>query len=483
MVRVTLPFPALLIAALLAALIVGTWIALGSTGSLASGVTLTLYALANLVLLVDGLDLILRIWFRWRHTRAAGGPCPTSVHLDVGTFTPYQVRQHLRPYALLVSVHNMTEELAGFLEAMEPYRDHLWVIDDASTDDTWLQLQQAGLHAVRGSTNRKKPGAIKALLVHLPPEIVTVVVLDPDVRMLDGDGRQLSNLDRVIFEFQCSRMAAVTPRIVVRPDGWLARLQAFEYAMACALGRKSLADRSITSGIAIYRRDALVKVLDTHTLSVYAEDLQNALILLGQDEAIYYDERLVIETEGKRTWPTWFSQRVGWSFGLLKVYAEHLGDVRRSAKGRLSSLYQFVIYLGLFAVPLHPFRLLALGVLGLSAANGLDFLLGLNWIPDVPVTAPALFLSAYFNYTLLGLVASLAVTTRPREWLRFLPAVPVYFFYVHAQILPATVGYANWLSLRVGGGRLYRDHYDVEESLRRRPPSRAAPGPVRRRSR
>jgi len=454
------------VATVLPVLALGTWSAFALTRSLTTALVATLYLLANLLLLVDLLDLILRVAFRRWHRQTAGARCPTSVPLNVGAFTPYQMSLHLRPYALLVSVHNAAEELDDFLDAFAPYRDHLWVIDDASTDDTWLRLQQSGVRCVRASTNHKKPGALKALLAHIPPEIATVVVLDPDVRILDQRRRQLPDLETVIFEFQQSRMAAATPRIVVRPTSWLARMQAFEYDLACAIGRKSLVDHSITSGIAVYRRDALERALDGHTLSVYAEDLQNALILLGRGERIYYDERLVVETEGKHTWGSWFSQRVGWSYGFLEVYTERFRDIPRCARGSWLYAYHFFVYMGLFGVPVQPLRLLTLGALALSTANGLDFLLGLDWIPDTSMTAPTVFLSAYVSYTVFALLASCYIAPGPREWLVHAPAIPVYFFYAAAQVLPATVGYLNWFLLQFGGGRLYRDHYAAESFVR-----------------
>ncbi len=61
---------------------------------------------------------------------------------------------------------------------------------------------------------------------------------------------------------------------MIEPDGFLARFQAFEYALAFRIGRESLADYSITSGVSFYRRDALARALNEHTLSVYAEDLR-----------------------------------------------------------------------------------------------------------------------------------------------------------------------------------------------------------------
>jgi hypothetical protein len=43
--------------------------------------------------------------------------------------------------------------------------------------------------------------------------------------------------------------------------------------------------------------------------------------------------------------------------------------------------------------------------------------------------------------------------------------VPLYFFYAVAQIVPVSVGYANWLSLRLRGKRLFADHYQEEATL------------------
>jgi cellulose synthase/poly-beta-1,6-N-acetylglucosamine synthase-like glycosyltransferase len=420
------------------------------------------YVLATLVVSLDLLDMLLRAFFRRRHTRGATGLVSTP--LRVGSFTPYQVRLHLKPFALLASLHNAEEALDDFLEAWAPFRDRLWVIDDASTDGTWFRLQRAGVHAVRSEVNRKKPGAVRDLVGRLPADIETIVVLDPDVRLLDSGLSGTTDLERVVFEFQRSRRAAASPRFVVRPDGWLARLQSLEYGLALGLGRASLRDHSTTSGVALYRRDALERALSSHTLSVYAEDLRNALILLGSGETIYYDARLVFETEGKRTWKGLFSQRVGWHYGLLKVYAENFVDVRRAARGGFFRAYQFLGYLGGFGLLLHPLRVLSLLLLVASTANGVDLLLGLDWIPDTAATEPAYFLFAYVKYTVLVLGASAFAAADWAAWRRFLPVVPLYFFYILAQIVPTTVGYLNWFSLRLLGRRIYRDHYNDEEA-------------------
>src|SRR6185295_20093658 len=111
-------------------------------------------------------------------------------------------------------------------------------------------------------------------------------------------------------------------RIDAAGTGWLARIQQLEYWLAFSIGRKSLADFSITSGVAVYRAEALRRALAEHSLSVYAEDLENALILLAHGEGIYYDGRLVVETDAVMTPGHLFSQRVGWHYGLIRVYAQ-----------------------------------------------------------------------------------------------------------------------------------------------------------------
>jgi hypothetical protein len=427
----------------------------------ASGFDLLAYVVISIVVFVDLIDIVIRLAVSRRTT----GPSPTSIPLDVGAFTPHQMKLHLRPWALLVSVHNLEDELDAFLEAMAPYREHLWVIDDASSDRTFLRLRQEGVQCIRGTVNRKKPGALKELLRQLPPEIATVGILDPDVRILDRSRTELSDLERALFFFQRSGCAAMCPRIDVRQDGWLARLQGLEYALTFAVGRKSLADRSITSGVAFYRRDALAHVFERHKLSVYAEDLSNALLLLGHGEQIYYDEALVVDTIGKRTLRAWFSQRVGWYFGLIRVYQDSFGEIRRIAGDRPFFVYHYVFYMGICALALHPVKLIALALSIAGVANAFDDLLGLNVIPNTAWTDPAYFVFAYVKYTLL--IASLLAFVVKGERKHLVTSVPLFYLYELLHIVPVTIGYANWLTLRYLGRRVFRDHFQDEESLAR----------------
>ncbi len=426
-----------------------------------SDFSLPIYLLASFIVFTDLLDLLLRLYQRRVQSRSRDRrePVPTSVPLNVGRFNPYQRKIHLQPYALAISVHNLGDELEAFITAMTPHRGRLYVIDDASTDNTAYHLENGGLHVIRGDRNRHKPGAIRELLRHLPKDVKTILIMDPDSRVLELVTSDISTLESVIFDFQRSHHAALCPYITVERNGWITRFQRLEYALTCGMGRKSLGDHSITAGVAIYRRDTLERILMTdHSLSVYAEDLENTLHLLSRGEAIYYDERLVIETEGKRDVRGWFSQRVGWSFGLAKVYAQNARKVWLSSRGNPMRFYQYLVYLGIFGLLLHPLRVLsALPVVG-SALNGVDAVLALGIVPDTRFTSLWYFPLVYAKYALLMAVA-IPAACPPRHRLEHVPWAALYVFYALAHIVPQTLGFLNWISLRIAGRRLYRDHY------------------------
>lgn len=415
-----------------------------------------IYLVASCVFLVDFVDLVVRLYLRRQHTvQQSSKQAPaTSVVISVGTFTPYEVERYLRPFALIASVHNATAEIDRFVEAVGPFRDRVWVIDDGSSDKTPELLEAKGIRCIRSVKNRSKPGALRVLLDELPPAIETVVVLDPDARILTN--RQ--EFVRVLFEFQRTGMAALCPRIDASGKGWLARIQQLEYWLAFSIGRKSLADFSITSGVAVYRAEALRRVLAEHSLSVYAEDLENALILLAHGEGIYYDGRLVVETDAVMTTRHLFSQRVGWHYGLIRVYAQRWRTLRRRARGHFGFAYQFLIYIGAFVFMLHPLKILSILLLAMSALNGADNLLGLHLVPDTRMTDALYFPIVYFEYLALMLFASIVAVGRGHRR-ELLYVIPIYPFYAFAHLVPATLGYLNWFTLRLWGRRVYRDHY------------------------
>ncbi|HEX4389101.1 MAG TPA: hypothetical protein VH109_10790, partial [Steroidobacteraceae bacterium] len=311
------------------------WVLLAATNIQTASLSLIVYGLANLIVYTDALDFLLRLHVRRRHTATASpGEDNRNLSIDLLASLPDGMRRiaPLRPWAIIASVYNLGDQIDEFVRAFAPYRDRVWLISDGSTDHTVMRLTQLGWRCYDDGVNRKKPGAIKRLLERLPAHIETVIVVDPDIRIRGVAGGSSAELERVLGDFQQSGAAAACPRVMIEPDGFLARFQAFEYTLAFRVGRESLADYGLTSGVSIYRRDALFRALHEHSLSVYAEDFENAVILLSQGERVYYDGRLVVSTEGPGTIRRWFSQRVGWYHGLLKVYTERLSEIWRIGK-------------------------------------------------------------------------------------------------------------------------------------------------------
>ncbi len=89
-------------------------------------------------------------------------------------------------------------------------------------------------------------------------------------------------------------------------------------------------------------------------MSVYAEDFENAMIMLSHGESIYYDGRLVVSTEGPGKISRWFSQRVGWYHGLLRVYATRFGEVWKVSRRSPFAFYHFILYVGVLSLGSAP---------------------------------------------------------------------------------------------------------------------------------
>jgi cellulose synthase/poly-beta-1,6-N-acetylglucosamine synthase-like glycosyltransferase len=414
----------------------------------------------------DALDFGLRLYVHRRHTAAAaalGRSEVSRLSIDLTAAGPAGPRSvSARPYAIVASIFNLGDQLDEFMERLQPYRDHVWLISDGSTDNTVQRLRQAGWRCMEDEVNRHKPGALRRLLTMLPARIGTVMVIDPDVRICGRGEGSAVDLERVVADLQESGAAAACPRVAIERDGFLGRFQALEYALAFVVGRRSLADFGVTSGVSIYRRDALEHALAHHSLSIYAEDLENTVILLRDGERIYYDGRLVVSTEGPASLRHWFSQRVGWYYGLLRVYTLRFHELWRIGRRTPFAMYNFIVYMGAVALGLHLLRIVSAAVLLVSLAAILDGLFGFNVLPDVRVINPVYFMAAIGSYLTLGALALFMVVPRG-ERAYIAPIVPVYFLYVLLQIAPVTVGFGNWVALRLWRRRLFRDHYQSSE--------------------
>ncbi len=429
-----------------------------------------LYGLANLIVFTDAIDFGVRLYVHRRHTAVTsdlsrGAVRQLSIDLPASQrkgSRAVTARAAARPYAIIASVYNLEDELDEFMERLEPYRDHIWLISDGSTDKTAKRLQQAGWRCLDEETNRHKPGALRHLLQTLPPQIETVMVIDPDVRICGRHEGSVVDLERAIADLQQSGAAAACPRVAIERDGFLARFQALEYTLTFVVGRRSLADYGVTSGVSIYRRDALEGALEQHSMSIYAEDLENTVVLLHAGERIYYDGRLVVSTHGPHTLRRWYSQRVGWYYGFLKLYTQRTRELWHIGRRAPFAMYNFIGYMGVLGLGLHVLRIASAALLLVSAAAILDSLFAFDLLQTGRAINPVCFAGAIGSYLVLAVIALFTVVPR-RERAYVGPILPIYFLYVLAHIVPITVGFGNWVALRLWGRRIYRDHYQRRE--------------------
>jgi cellulose synthase/poly-beta-1,6-N-acetylglucosamine synthase-like glycosyltransferase len=446
------------------------WIVLSVANAQAVGFSIVVFAVANLIVYTDALDFALRLYMRRRHTVAAGAIPESnrngSLSINLAAILPPDARRLVpaSPFAIIASIFNLEDRLEEFMEAFGPYRHRVWLISDGSTDNTVLRLRRAGWRCFDDGVNRRKPGALRRLLELLPKHIETVMVIDPDIRIRGLDDGSTIDLDQFVSDFQQSGAAAACPRIMIEPDGFLARFQAFEYALAFRVGRESLADFSITSGVSFYRRSALARALGEHSLSVYAEDFENALILLSHGERIYYDGRLVVSTEGPGSLQGWFSQRVGWYHGLVKVYIERFSEVQRISRRSPFAAYHYLVYIGGLSLAIHLVKIVSATLLLLSLLGGLDALLLDDFVPQGTLGNPQYFTAAISSYLALGVIALFTCVPKA-ERAYTAPIVPLYLCYAITHIVPMTVGFGNYFALKWFGRRIYQDHYENSADL------------------
>ena len=447
-------------------LALAAWLVLAAAEARTAQFSFLLYGLANIIVFTDALDFGLRLYAHRRHTavsqRGTLESCLLSVDLPVPATSPAGMRR-ARPYAIVASIFNLEDRLDDFMMRLAPYRERVWLISDGSTDDTVRRLRQAGWRCLEDDVNRHKPGALRRLLTTLPAAIETVMVIDPDVRICSRREGSTIDLERAVADLQQSGAAAACPRVTLERDGLLARFQALEYALTFVVGRRSMADFGVTSGVSIYRRDALERALEQHSLSVYAEDLETAIILLRQGERIYYDGRLVLATEGPSSWRHWFSQRVGWYYGLLRVFGAHRRDLWHIGRRDTFAMYNFVAYLGVLALGLHVLKVLSAVLLAVIVAAVLSNVFVLPLLPFGGLINPVYFAAAAASYVALVTLALFTVIPRS-DRAYIIPIVPIYFVYVLAHLAPITVGFGNWVTVKLWRRRLYRDHYTTHES-------------------
>ena len=152
----------------------------------------------------------------------------------------------------------------------------------------------------------------------------------------------------------------------------------------------------------------------------------------------------------------WFSQRVGWYHGLIKVYFERFPQVLRVSRRSPFAAYHYLVYLGVLSIAMHLFKVASAALLILSLACGVDALLFDRLLPGLN---PEYFAAAASGYLALGVIA-LFTSVPKSERAYAAPIVPLYLGYALVHLIPMTLGYLNYFSLKLFRRRIYQDHYE-----------------------
>lgn len=311
------------------------------------------------------------------------------------------------------------------------------VVDDGSTDDTYLKAASFAYHplvTVLRQPNRGKAAALNAALDESESEVLICI---------DADSQIAPNaVGLLAAHFNDPEVGAVAGRVVVgNRTNLLTRLQALEYITSQAVERRAKdhlnAITVVPGAIGAWRATALMEagIYSTETLT---EDADMTMAVIRTDYQVVYEDRAIATTETPRTLKALMTQRLRWSLGMMQAGWKHLGAVmepRNLGRVALPDLAVFGYLMPLLA-PLADLFLLILVVDFLSSSGAADQEYGRI------LTNPLII--AYLALPALEILcAVVAFKLDPKEDRRLLLLLPLQRIF-YRQILYISVIRALW---------------------------------------
>jgi hypothetical protein len=142
------------------------------------------------------------------------------------------------------------------------------------------------------------------------------------------------------------------------------------------------------------------------------------------------------------------------------VYVERFPEVLRISRRSPFALYHYLVYVGGMSLAMHLVKMVSAALLVISFLAGLDQLLLDRFVPEGSVINPTYFTAAMSSYLALGVVALFTCVPKA-ERAYAAPIVPLYLCYAITHIVPMTVGFGNFFTLKLFGRRIYQDHYEA----------------------
>jgi cellulose synthase/poly-beta-1,6-N-acetylglucosamine synthase-like glycosyltransferase len=228
-------------------------------------------------------------------------------------------------YKILIPTYNGESRISDTLVNNIEYADKIMVIDDGSIDRTsekverFIEEFQTDTELLRLEKNKRKVGAIKEGLSHLPEDVDYVVLLDDD-SVISSPKEKMQEACKYLEE---NDLAAASFKLYPKNKGsFLEKLQNLEYSISNAM-RKALSrkQRCIPGTAGIYKREPLEEALDHHSFDWDGEDMETTWLLqeLGYD--VGHFPEVDIETEVPNTLKEKIQQKRRWERGAIRTYA------------------------------------------------------------------------------------------------------------------------------------------------------------------
>jgi len=437
-----------------------------------SGVSTIAKSLPVMVILVDGGDRVLRYFidlirqFKLQRRLQKTGEIPTGLkpYMEIShreRESDSMERLELKPYKIVASVYQIEEEWDSILENLKPFKDRLFLVDDASPDNTYDIVKKSGVEIIRNPENTNKPGAVYYGVQNLPPEIETVVVIDPDIILSEKE-----SVEKAVYDLQQSDAGGCA--VYVLPEctehaSRIVKCQAVEYEFSMYCGREVPHNYVIASGaFAIFNRNALQQALAESSRHVIGEDYETSLMIILNGWRTYFDNRVLVRTEVPSSLRKFTRQRIGWNFGFARVITKATWQMRKCKDPFFR--YQFYIYNLGITLLFHPFRVFALAVLCISL---FAFIFGplspvIARFYTLPISFIALVIGFYMFMALEGFAGSL--TLKKKDFM-IIFYYPLFSFY--QNFVPITIGYLNFITWITVGTKLVNDPYEPRRRKRR----------------
>ncbi len=318
------------------------------------------------------------------------------------------------------------------------------VVDDGSTDDTYLAAQeiarQSATVPVRVLTQRNsgKAEALNTGLARTRGELV--LNMDADTKL------STNSLRDCVRHFTDSRVGAVAGNVkIANRENLLTNIQALEYVEGLAMVRRAQslvhAVSIIPGPLGMFRRQALIQAggYDTDT---YAEDCDLTLKLLVRGWHVVYESEAHAQVETPSRLLDLIKQRYRWTRGILQAIRKHKRALWQPHK---SGTNGFILWYMLFESVIWPVS----SVLGTLYFASIGLLTG----------SMSLAIFWWIQLTLLDMLAAAYCVAVEKESPRLVPYAVLFrtFYIVIVDVAKLFAIIEEMLGIEMGWGKLQRE--------------------------